>query len=215
MGYCYLSDEIVLIASTDINKSKDGEKMGPEIDSSSDSSKRFDLRSLLQHNFLMNESRLSKMYRNTRKIMNLIVSHASDDSLQRFEGVWQETIVSWIYLNLKALFDGKTDNNLRLSSIEISEIIEKLSKLCQRIQKVITIDFCVANNRNIHLNSIFMMAFRRLHVNQSYEITKLLAVSISSLMDNQKNNCLQRQWQEKVNTTTQLIRVSYSLVVDG
>ncbi len=135
------------------------------------------LKAALKRHILLNKDRLSLPARKMRQFVSVFSAHADTKNVVVLERLWRENITE--YVIEECTYVIKT-------SVEV-DLVNHLVKLLQTTRDISRIDLAVTKHCHMSADLAFMKAYTKLPKDLSTELSKALAVYISSLLDTFKH----------------------------
>ena len=192
------------------------------------------LKDALRRYILYPANRLAKPSRNMRKLLKEICAHASADNVALLEGLWRE-VVSDAVLDLctqryspvasaaasasTSTLTGVGFNGIGAGAVSAyrqeaavaeacsNELLDALIYTLRDVRHISRMDLAATHQSVMSADLAFLAGFRRLPKEHALEITKILAVRISSLIDSFKSQPTAKGWSKAIEETTDLIQV--------
>eukprot|EP01041_Mallomonas_annulata_P000757 gene757-1443_t len=143
-----------------------------------------------------------------RRLIQLICKHASPEALSHLEGIWTDAVTQWVVAEISTLVKrSKHLSHANEALVAAVSLVNHLILLLQRARAVSRMELAKSLLCYMSADIAFEAAYRRLPVHISLELTKALAMRISSLLDASKLDVPHSQWAKTLNDTSDLIQV--------
>jgi hypothetical protein len=152
--------------------------------------------------------RLSQESQNLRQLLHCFREHISPDNIPILELMWRDALADWIFSRLRSSLKSVQEDAIP-SKAKTFDFVETIVEMLKTALEVSNLDIAVNEDALSSVEKAFTSSYRRLSMNEAYELTKILAIYISILMDSTKQDCFSRGWQDAMDSTTKLIRILY------